>query len=182
MGILQLQQQPVGNLIYSMQSVHIPLFRLSPPGLPCLPSDPSPPSGNEDSRGIDQVWEVADDPLLDVLPGKDKGKEVAQGKGIRAAAEEVVEEDRVVAQDRGIRTAAEVVEDRVAVQDKEAGSQAEVVAAAVLNDKEDTDACYDDQGTPFRSVHPPYAHDQDIMAHWEQRCSRKRALVDSKEE
>ncbi|KAJ6094089.1 hypothetical protein N7467_002934 [Penicillium canescens] len=166
-------------LLYS----HIPPFRLSPPGPPCLPSDPSPPSGNKDSRGIDQVWEVADDPLLDVVPGKaDKGKEVAQGRGILAAAAEVVE-DRVVAQDRGIRAAAaEVVEDRVVAQDKEVGSQAEEVVAAVLNDKEDTDACYDDQGSPFRSVHPPYGHDQDIMAHWEQRCSRKRALVDSKEE
>jgi hypothetical protein len=129
---------------------------------------------------------VADDPLLQVVPDKaDKGKEVAQGRGIRAAAAEVVE-DRVVAQDRGIRAAAEEEEvvDRVVAQDKEVGSQAEEVAAAaaVLDDKEDTDACYDDQGSPFRSVHPPYAHDQDIMARWEQRCSRKRSLVDSKEE
>jgi hypothetical protein len=126
---------------------------------------------------------VADGPLLEVVPGKaGKGKEVAQGRGILAAAAEVVD-DRVVAQDRGIRAAAAVVEDRVVAQDKEVGSQAEeVVAAAVLNDKEDTDACYDDHGSPFRSVHPPYGHDQDIMAHWEQRCSRKRALVDNKED
>lgn len=123
----------------------------------------------------------------DLALGKvDKGKDIAQDSGVRAAAaeEEVEEEevaDRGIAQDRGILAAGEVVEDRVVAQDKEVGSPVEEAAADVLEDKKDTFACYD-QGSPFRLVHPPYARGQYIVAHWEQRCSRRSVRVDSKEE